>query len=290
MNKQQLEAYTRQLCKDKGYDEAKTTRAVAKALADFDSEDGSLLTELYDLPIKGSADYNKKVDELKAKAQGLERWHKGAQSAVDLAEQKRKEAEDRIKKLETKYGLLDDDESDDLPTPPNRGRKKQPSADELEQIKADVAARDAHYLNLMADAGDVIARHAKMFKGEIISTRDLLKAVGEAAADPINPRNITIEDAYLALHGDRVQQAEEADVKANEDRLRNEGREEVRKQFHKNGVRSGATISEEGIVFNALKSEDKKDDPDRNLSEQDRLALFAQELRVESDKRAQADA
>lgn len=287
MTKEQREAYVRQVCKDKGYDDTKTAKVIAAAHKQAEEDDDGLFDALIELPIKSSADYNKKVDELKAKATGLDTWHKQAQGVLAAEAKKREEAEARIRKFETKYGEIEEDDEGTLP-PPKRG--KQPSVSEIEQLKADMAARDGHYLNLIADGGDIVARHARMFKGEIISTRDLLKAVGEAAADPTNPRNITMEDAYLALHGERVKEAEQLAVKSREDALRNEGREEIRKQFAKSGGRSGAAISEDNIVFNALDSEGKTDDPNRKLTEQDRLNLLAQDLRVEMDKRAQAEA
>ena len=286
MTKEQREAYVRQLCKDKNYDEAKTAKVVAAAHAQAAADEDGLFDALIELPIRSSADYNKKVDELRQKASGLDTWFAGAQKAVSDAKSAKEQAEARIKKFEAKYGDLDDDDDPN----PNPKPGKKPSAAEIDQLKADIAARDGHYLNLVADAGDVIARHARMFRGEVISTRDLLKKVGEAAADPINPRNITIDDAYNELYGDRVREAQQAEIRANEDRLRNEGAEAERKRFQRSGSRSGATITEDQIAFDAINSSDNPEDPNRKLSEQDRLSLFAQELRQESDKRAQAEA
>ena len=296
MTKDQREAYVRQLCKDKNYDAAKTEKVVAAAHAQAAADDDGLFDALIELPIKSSADYNQKVDDLKKKAGALETWHTTAQATLTTADKERKSAEARIKKFEAKYGQLEDDDDGDDAGDKRDKRGKKPNADEIKQLQADIAARDQNYLVMMADAGDVIAKHAKMFKGEIISTRELLMEVGKAANDtslPDDQRNITMEQAYLRLYGPKVKEAQENEVKAHEQSLIDKGAKAERERLGRSTMRSGASIPEQGpdsIVFNALDSDGKKDDATRALTEQDRLNLFAQDLGKEMAAREQTDA
>lgn len=281
MKKEDREKYIRQVCKDRGFSAEKTDKIVAKAHADAeaDADHDDFLEALYALPVKGSADYNRQLDELKAKARRLDEWHVGANATV---QQKTKLAEDlasELAKFKAKYGELDDAGGDD------KGKGGDNKTD-MNEIKKEIDARDSYYLALMADQNAILASHAKMFKGEIIDTTPLLQYVAAAQSDPIKPRQLSLREAYNEMYAERIEQHNIEVKAADEKRLKEEGAKEERARMIRSGYKpTGATVSEPSSnLFHAIKTDGKKDDPDRNRSEEEENDLFTAEFAAELQK------
>lgn len=293
MTKEEREAYVRQICKDKNYTEEKTLKAIAKAHAMAEGEDGAILDDVLSLPIKSSADYNSKVDELKGKAKALDAWHQTARATVSRAEQAAKDSQAKLAKFEAKYGDVDDLEEDDDGNVRGKGGKVVDEKTLTDMLAARDRQRNLESLQIIADSGDIVKRHFEL-TGKIISTRDLLLEVGKAASDSVDPKQISINDAYDRLYGKEVESINEKRAADEKTALKAEGAKEERARLQRAGVRlTGAAVSEStsgGIAFDAINSEGKKDDKTRQLSEDDRLALFEQELRQETDKHELAEA
>lgn len=286
MDRNQFEAYVRGLCKDKNYDQAKTDKIVTKELARFDDpEDGSLFADLAELPIKSNADYNKKVDELKTKATTLDNWRNDAQAALDREAATRRAAEQRAAKYQQKYGDLDEAAGDGegggngngngnggAGNGAGGGKDKPMTTAEYQKMLED---RDRGNLRLIADLGRVRAQHAKRFKGEIIDDTELLKEVGKAAQEG---RNITIDEAYQTLFGEKVAKLEADDKTAYEQKLRDEGAKAERDRIARaGGMRTGAT-QPEGYALQALRTEGSKNDKARQMTDDDRIAALAADI------------
>lgn len=291
-SKTEREQYLTQLCKDKGYNEAQTATVLAKAEAIASDDAGSmLLDDVLSLPIKGSADYQRQMTELKKKGETLDKWHKDASATVSNALTAKQALEAKLKKVEAKFGPIDEMQLDDDGNLRNPEGKKVTGI-KVEEVKEllsqEVQTRDAFYLGLIAEMGSIRARHAKMFKGELIDDSEILREVSRAAEAG---ERLSAEQAYQNLYGEKVTAAQKQLEADREAKLRAEGAEEERKRLLKNGMgRSGAAIGEQGIAFAAINSEGKADDENRKLTEDDRLSLFAQELSNELSKTASSEA
>lgn len=284
MTKEEREKYIKQICKDRGFSEEKTKKVVEKVQADAeaDSDLADLYEGIYALPVKGSADYNRQLDELKAKAKKLDEWHLGANATV---QQKTKLAEDlaaELAKFKEKYGELEDGE------PTGKSKPGEPQGQNMTEL---INERDAYYLALMADKDAVVAEHFKMF-GEIIDTTPLLRRVAEAQRDPVNPRQMSLRDAHNEIYHERIEKHQADQKAAEEKKLRDEGAQQERARMLKAGYKpTGATISESGSnLFHALKTEGDKKDPDRTRSEEEEIDLFTSELAQEMQKAEAAEA
>lgn len=284
MNREELEKYVRLLCKQKSFDETKTNKVVKRELDRFDADpEESLIVEVASLPIKGTDDYNQKVDALKAKADSLDTWHKNADATVRANATALEKANKKLAAFEKKHGPIEDIELDDEGNPINDKGKKIPAAD-MASFQQQLDHRDRTYLALTADLSRIRSKHFKMF-GEMLDDSTILEVIGKAAND-VNPRAIGAQEAYEALHGERVKAREADEQKAHDQKLIDQGAKAERDRIAREGMRTGSNRGESHTTLFDGKPADK--DRKNDVSDDERIAALASDLMNEAAKSSQS--
>lgn len=285
MTKEERERYVRQICKDKGYDAQKTEKVVAKAHAIATGEDGDLIDDVLSLPIKGTADYNQKVDGVKQLDRELKAWKVDAEKIVVAEKAERQRLEALVKKVEAKFGPIDEiiDRGDGTGISKDGKVVDVTTMDKLKALEDSVNQRDAFWLGMMVDKDVVAAQHLARF-GKLPDTAALMQKVADSNG------KITVAQAYAEVYGEDVRKYEEAEVKKHEDKIREEARSEERSRLMKAGYRpTGATVSETGSALFNVQKEGDQNDKDRLRNPDENISLLEQDLRTEFSKLEHAE-
>jgi len=282
MTKEELAAYVTDLGKQKNLPEAQIKKLVARVTADDPDDEAKAMIAVIDLPLGRQAEFSRELEALKAKHTTLDTWHKGAKAAFDSQAALVKDRDALIAKYKGQFGDLPADGSGGNGNPnPNPAAPTTPKLEEM------LASRDQFYLRLQADIGRAVATHARMFKGEIIDSSELLADIGKAANETV-PRQITVQQAYEARYGDRIKAETERGQKEHDQKLIDQGAAAERKRLVAAGARpTGATLRESSTLFKAIATTDDKKDADRTRTPEDNLTLFEQELEQEMVKAEQ---
>jgi len=296
-SKDELKAYAAALAKEKGLPDNLAQIGIAvmtgdkEALKDVPLDDLiAAVGPLADLAVGRQADYSRAMGEVKQQHKAAEdaykgnlKWKTDARAEFDKAVADRAAALGKIAAYEEEYGSLD--ETVDI----GKGKSVTATGDvvktaDLKALREEVRDQMAsEFLQFQIEEGNLVEQHFARFK-QPLNKAKLIEVVGKHAADPINPRNISLTDAYNELYGEKITQldteARAAELKAAKDEGRNEGRKEGRAAAMSTIGRSGAAVSEDsGAVFARIDAERKAGDkPVADLSDDELAAAFVADM------------
>lgn len=295
--KDELKQYAADLAKEKGLPDnlAKIGIAVMtgdkEALKDVPLDDLiAAVGPMADLAVGRGADYQRAMTETTA-AQRKARtaydeniaWKNKALPEFTQATADLQAARDRLAVYEKEFGPLD--ETVDIgggKTVTATG--KVVKTEDLDKLRTEVAAETekrlaGQFMQFQFEEGNLTEQHFKRFK-EPMNKAKLIEIMAKHAADPENPRAISLTDAYNELYGEQVTKqdadARAAEIKAAEERGIAKGRTAAAAALG----RSGAAVPESGMVFDRINAERKAGDKPviDEQSDDDLAAAFAADL------------